>query len=70
MTPENGKSLVQSYDCLDKVVIVDTAHKVRQEVLSNLKNMGKNILNYKRLCPSVCLCVSNIITQLSHWLSE
>ena len=43
MTPENGKSLVQSYDCLDKVVIVDTAHKVRQEVLSNLKNMGKNI---------------------------
>mgnify|MGYP001211764302 CR=1 FL=1 len=41
MTPENGKSLVQSYDCLDKVVIVDTAHKVRQEVLSNLKNMVK-----------------------------
>ena len=28
------------------------------------------ILNYKRLCPCVREWVSNIITQLSHWLSE
>ena len=39
ITPEYGKSLVQGDHCLDKVVIVDTAHKVCQEVLSNLKNM-------------------------------
>ena len=37
MTPENGKSLVQSYNCFDKVVIVDTAHKIGKEVLTNLK---------------------------------
>ena len=41
-TPEYGKSLVQGDYSLDKVVIVYAAHKVSQEVLSNLRNMQTN----------------------------
>ena len=34
--PKYGKFLVDADDCLDKVVVVDAADKVRQEVLSDV----------------------------------